>query len=813
MKHTFTILLLLASIVMADAQFSFGGRSRGPKIKGKITGVVKDSITGETVPFASVSMRRAGSKVVLNGVISEEDGEFKLGEVTPGKYDVIISFLGYEEKVLTNAETTPKDPDLDLGIIQLVESSLILDEVQITEKRALIENKVDKIVFNAEDDSSVAGGDATDVLRKVPLLSVDLDGNVSLRGSQQVQILINGKPSGMFSSNVADALKMFPADQIKKVEVITSPGAKYDGEGSAGIINIITKRSEIRGIAGSINTSIGNRSSNGNFSLNVGSGRFGFTTNGGVFWSLPQDATNSFTRTDLASGAELYSFGGITETERLGFNGSGNAFYDFNAYNSINTNFRLRGFGFDRDGSNSGQFFGQSFDRNTLAETLNSGYDWNTDYTMKFEENDTRQFSVAVGVTGNISDQESLITETGFTSREETVLNDADNVEITGQIDYVHPVGKSNKIEVGIKSVIRDIDSDSDYSVQTDQSNLFLYDQDVYAGYFSYNFMLGKFNVVTGVRYEHTDIKGDGDQDVQKFDFNYDNWLPNIAISKTLKGFRTVKVAYSKRIQRPSLFFINPFVNNTDFGNISYGNPFLEPEITDQYELSYNTNILGFTVFSSFYYRHNSSLIESVVAESEEFGGNVVTTYQNVGENKSIGTNIFLTKNIGRVTFRGGGDVYTYNATGVIDGQEVSNEAISYRLFTNGEVALSGTIKADFFGFFQAPRFTLQGENASFSIFGMGIRKDFKNSSIGLRIIEPFAANKFFDSDITNEAAGFKQVSSFGLPFRSIGINFRYKFGKVDFRERQSKIKNTDLKAGESGQGQQGQQQGGGARG
>ena len=812
MKHTFTIFLLLISIVVSEAQFSFGGRSRGPKIKGKITGIVKDSISGEAVPFASIAMKRAGSNVVLNGVISEENGEFKLGEVLTGKYDIVISFLGYEDKVIASAETTPKDPDLDLGIIQLVESSLVLDEVQITEKRSLIENKVDKIVFNAEDDSSVAGGDATDVLRKVPLLSVDLDGNVSLRGSQNVQILINGKPSGMFSSNVADALKMFPADQIKKVEVITSPGAKFDGEGSAGIINIITKRSEIRGIAGSINTSVGNRSSNGNFSLNVGSGRFGFTTNGGVFWSLPQDALNSFTRTDLVTGNELYTFGGVTETERLGFNGSLNAFYDFNAYNSINTNFRLRGFGFDRDGTNDGDFFGQAFDRRTLAETLNSGYDWNTDYTMKFEDNDTREFSIAVGVTGNIQNSENIVTETGFVTRDETILNDANNVEVTAQADYVHPVGKSNKLEMGIKTVIRDIDSDSDFSVQTDQSNLFLYDQDVYAGYLSYNFMLGKFNVVTGLRYEHTDINGDGDQDVQNFTFDYDNWLPNIAISKTLKGFRTVKVAYSKRIQRPSLFFINPFINNSDFGNISYGNPFLEPEITDQYEISYNTNFLGFTVFSSFYYRNNTSLIESVVTEDPDFQG-VVTTFNNVGENNSFGTNIFLTKNIGRLTFRGGGDVYTYNATGQIDGQEVSNSALSYRLFTNGELSLSGTIKADFFGFFQAPRFTLQGENASFSIFGMGIRKDFKNSSIGIRVIEPFAENKFFDSDITNEAAGFRQVSSFGLPFRSIGVNFRYKFGKVDFRERKAKIRNTDLKAGEGTNQGQGAQQGGGSRG
>lgn len=808
MKQIFTVLLFTIISFSAYSQFPGFGGSRGKTIKGNISGEIIDSLSREPIPFASIALKRAGTDRVLNGVISDDEGKFKIGEVTNGKYDVVITFLGYEEKFIANAETTLKDPDLNLGTIVMFESSLILDEVQITEKRALIENKVDKIVFNAEDDSSVAGGDATDVLRKVPMLSVDLDGNVSLRGSQNVRILINGKPSGMFSSNVADALKMFPADQIKKVEVITAPGAKYDGEGSAGIINIITKSNEIEGIAGNINASVGNRQNNGNASLNIGRGRFGFTMNGGLFYSIPQDATSSFLRTDLNTGSELYAFSGVNETERLGFRGSANAFYDFNAYNAINSNFSLRGFGFDYDGESSGEFFNVPFTRLSNGQTSNKGYDWNTDYTLKFEDSDVKEFVIAVQVSGNLQDQENDISETGFSARDELITNDADNLEITGQIDYTHPVGKSNKLEMGVKTVVRNIDSKSDYSVDTDRSNLFLYDQNVYAGYMSFNFFLKKFNIVTGLRYERTHIDGDGSDASQQFANNYDNFLPNIAISKTLKGFRTIKVSYSKRIQRPSLFYINPFVNNTDFGNIQFGNPYLEPEITDQYEMSYNTNFLGFTIFSSLYYKYNKSLIEQVSVEDETSGA-AITTFNNVGTNKSVGINLFTSKNIGRFTFRGGGDIYTYNATGEIEGQQVSNEALSYRLFTNGELSLSGTIKADFFGFFQAPRFTLQGENASFSIFGFGLRKDFKNSSIGLRIIEPFSDKKSFDSDITSEAAGFRQVSSFAIPFRSVGINFRYKFGKVDFKQRRSKIRNTDLKSGEGGQQQGGQQQGG----
>ena len=236
-----TFSFFLISFTLSAQWGGFGGGKKGPSIKGKITGKVMDATANVPVGFATISLRKAGSEKIINGTLSDENGEFKLADIKDGKYDIEVSFLGYKSKLIPDVELTLKDPDVSLNRISLDQDNVILDEVEITEKRALFENKVDKIVFNAEDDSSVAGGDAVDVLRKVPMLSVDLDGNVSIRGSQQVRILINGKPSGMFSANAADALKMFPADQIKKVEVITQPGAKYDGEGSGGIINIITK--------------------------------------------------------------------------------------------------------------------------------------------------------------------------------------------------------------------------------------------------------------------------------------------------------------------------------------------------------------------------------------------------------------------------------------------------------------------------------------------------------------------------------------------------------------------------------------------
>lgn len=807
------------------AQFPGGwGGKKGPSIKGKIEGMIVDSLTNEAVGFATVSLRKAGSDKILNGELTEDNGSFKLSEIVTGKYDITISFLGYEDRKLANVETTLKKPDLDLGKILLVPSSVLLEGVEITEERALIENKVDKIVFNAENDASIAGGDATEVLRKVPLLSVDLDGNVSLRGSQNVQILINGKPSGMFASNKADALKMFPADQIKKVEVITSPSAKFDGEGSSGIINIITKRAELNGVAGSVNASVGNRQSNSFINLNAGRGRFGFTSNGAVFYSHPNDGTNNILR---ENPVERLEESGVTTTSRLGFNGSASAFYDFNAFNALNTSVNFRGFGFDTEGTTNGTLDNPAFAsineyvRIANNDNLNSGFDWNTDYTKKFEGQDDREWSVAVQYSGNVQNQDYLVNEEhtiDFLSREELVENEGDNRETTLQTDYVHPFGKGNKLETGIKGVLRDITSDYKYFdvanqgrlLDEERSNNFDYNQDVISGYAQLGFFIAKkYSVTTGLRYEYTDIFGDFQEGTDPVENDYGNLLPNVTISRSLSGFRNIKVGYNRRISRPSLQFINPFNNSSNRFNVTVGNPQLEPEITDQLETSYNFNFKGFMVFASSYYKRTTGVIESIVGLND--AGISQTTYANIGTNNSIGLNIFTSKTINRLTVRGGGNVYTYNATGQIRGVELEANDVLYNIFFNGDYKITGTWKADFFGFFRSNQRTLQGTNPSFSIYGFGVRKEFKDWSLGFRVIEPFNDSKEFNSDIQGE--DFRLKTGFSIPFRSFGVNVRYKFGKVDFKQRKSKIKNNDLKQGEGGgqgQGGGGQQQGGG---
>lgn len=826
MKLFTTLAILLFFGFNATAQFGGFGNS-GPKIKGKISGEIIDSVTNVPIGFATISLKKAGKDKIINGTLSEDDGKFAFTDVGPGKYDIEISFIGYTAKILRDIETTKKDPDNNIGKIVLASTDYMLDEVEITGKRELFENKVDRIVFNAEDDSSISGGDATDVLRKVPNLSVDLDGNVSIRGSQNITILINGKPSGMFSNNVADALKMFPADQIKKVEVITSPGAKYDAEGSGGIINIVTKKANIEGVAGTVNASAGNRQNNSFINLNAGKGRFGSSINGAVFWSVPIDGIFEFERTDItAQGTRMLTQTGINNTERLGFNGSASAFYDINAYNSLNTSFSTRGFGFDTEGDISGMLTspiagqGFSFQRDQLTDNIVSGFDWNTDYTRTFEGNETQELVFAYQFSRNDQDQDNSVIETNSITalnRDEFQFNDSDNLEHTGQIDYTHPLSDDVKLETGVKTVIRDIISDfqysqrpfgstEDYTIDNSRSNLFNYNQDVFAGYGQMSFPIGKFQAITGLRYEKTVISGDNRTGEVDFENDYDNWIPNFTISRPLKNFRNLKFSYSKRISRPSLRFINPFNNSIDRTNVNLGNPFLDPEITHQYEVGYNTRVLGFNIFGSAFFRRTNDIIEQVLGVNDQ--GISINTFDNVGRNNSFGVNMFVNKSINKLTVRFGGDVFTYDGEGVVNGEPRENSAFQYQIFTNGEYSISGSVKADFFGFFRSDQATLQGSTPSFSIFGVGIRKEFKNNwSLGIRIIEPFEERKGFNTALDGET--FSQVSSFAIPFRSFGVNVRYKFGKVDFKERRSKISNNDQKSGGDGQG--GGQQGGGS--
>ncbi len=809
-KHLFTLVFAFSAATLFAQPGSFpmggaGNMQRGPSTVGKISGILLDSMTQAPLEFATVVLTDARGKD-LDGVITDEKGAFRFQEVKTGTYKLQVSFIGYEAKTLNAVTTTLEKPDLDLGQLYLLGEGVNLNEIEVVGQAAAVENKIDKLVYNAEKDITI-GGDAGDVLRRVPLLSVDLDGNVTLRGSSNIQILINGKPSTLFSSNIADALKSIPAEQIKNVEVITTPTAKYDGEGTAGIINIITKKKSVEGFTGSTNVSIGTRQNNANLNLNLTRGRFSLNGGLGAWFSWPRDGRFEFIRRDDINNIVLLEQRGASTNAVYGPNGNIGASYDINAYNSLSTSVSLRGFGNTRDNNISVFPFEQTaYNRINDTKSFRGGFDWSTDYRKTYKKPE-RELSMALQLSANKNYQDDAILEedANFLVLKDVLNeNDGNNVETTLQLDYVHPFTPSVKLETGAKGVMRKIDSDFSYfdnladAFDPNQTDVFHYNQDVYAGYASFNVKLGKnYGLVAGARYEHTTIAGNFEIDGNPFTNDYDNILPSVIFSRTFKNFQSVKASFTRRIQRPSLRYVNPFTDVNDSRSVSRGNPYLSPELTDQFEIMYSGFVKGVVLNGSIYYKTTTDIIEGYTVLDPNTNVST-TTFQNIGKNNSIGLNFFFSATIKKFwTLRGNFNVYTYDAESTTPGLTLSNSAVLYGGNINSTFAFKKGWRVELFGFYRANEQSLQGNNTSFSIFNVGVMKEFnKKLSLGIRIVEPFHENKEFINELQGE--GFYQRSVSTIAFRSFGISVNYRFGKLDFKEpaqRRRGVRNDDLKS------------------
>ncbi|RKD12376.1 TonB-dependent receptor [Pelobium manganitolerans] len=828
MKFIYLSFLLFVS-ALGFAQFPGAAQNT---ITGKITATVIDSASGKPVEYATVALAKSGQTKSSNGSLADGKGVFKIENVRPGRYRLSVSFIGYNTKVLDPVETTLSKPDLNLGEIRLSPSNKVLKEVTVTGQANIIENKIDKIVYNAEKDVAVAGGNSTDVLRKVPLLSVDYEGNLSLRGSSNVKVLINGKPSGTMAGNMADALKAIPADQIKSVEVITSPSAKYDAEGTSGIVNIITKKSNLEGISGSINAGVGTRQNSGNGNLNIKKGRLTLSGNAGGYYSWPQTSKLSFNKTSNDQSVVLKQSGEST-TERLSSNGSVGADYDINNYNSISTSLKLNWFQFSVDGNNLNQNqFGNiynEFNRKSDTKTRVIGYDWNNDYTHKFKK-EGQEISFAFQFTRSNLDNDyrsDFLFPTGSSIQDSSELGNSDaiNKEKTFQIDYVHPF-KKVVWEIGAKTILRDISNDSEVEVfypynnstvsNPDRNYLYNYNQNVYAAYSTFGFTLAKkYGVKAGARVESTVIDGNANNGSAKnnIDNSYHNITPSVVLSRSFKNFQTVKLSYNQRIQRPSLFYLNPFRDSSDPLNASEGNPKLSPEISDNFELNYSTFIKTTVINASVYYRRTSDIIESVVSNYTLDNGKTgsLTTYTNVGSNNSYGFNFFGSVNpIKPLTLRANLNVNSYDIqlnsqSAGASGANNDKTYLMYNAFASATYLLPQGFTVETFLITSSPRRSFQGKNPSFSMWNIGLKKELfdKKGSIGINVIDPFNDRKNFESEI--KSADFTQRSNFSIPFRSVGVNFSWRFGSLKVSNKPKRgVSNDDLKQGENNGGAQG---------
>ncbi|PHN08357.1 TonB-dependent receptor domain-containing protein [Flavilitoribacter nigricans] len=834
MKKLLLSLSLLFTLVFSYAQFP--GQSSGTSLRTKgiarIAGTVLDSEGGSGVEFATISLFLTDKNELIDGTITDDKGKFSLNDLIDGNYYIEISYLGFEKKVLENI-VIEKERNVDLEAVALSQGANVLDEVTVTSDRSLIEEKVDRMVYNAEKDNLAKGGDAADVLRKVPLLQVDLEGNVSIRGSSNIRVLINNKPSTIVAASIADALKMLPADMIKSVEVITSPSAKYDAEGSGGIINIITKKNDLEGYYLNLNTGVGLRGSNLGLNGSYRRGRFGLTLGGfgRAFYNKAEtDITQATTLNDMVNLTKQFSDAsdnGIFGRYNLGFD------YDLDKTQFLSGGIRYGVRRFSRDQLQTTEIYRNDELFSTNLRDINSlrysgTIDLNLDYLKSFKPQQELSISTLYSRTNENSNfvSDNLDANQSFLNSLKN-LDDNLNEEITLQADFITPFGDNQIFEVGAKGILRMVNSDYSY-LFAETPNSFTqdfnrpagtldYSQNVAAAYTSYTYSTpSKYTFKAGLRWERTAIEATQDnENIQIPD--YSNLVPSINASKKLGGLTTLKLGYNRRIQRPWLRQLNPNVNIQNSQNIEVGNPNLRPELTDNIELALSTMVKKTYLNISVFGRLTDNAINQIRFPIDSIPGAILSTYENIGREQAIGMNLFANINISdKWSVNGGVDIDYARLNGQVTGLDgtsitAENSGFNYGGRLMSQLKLDGGWSMQAFTFMRGRRVELQGNRGGFGMYALGVNKDFKNDRGSYGIALENFASRGWNVRSELDAVAFSQVSNMYLLNRSVKINFTYKFGQMDFRNTRKtrSVRNDDLMGDGGGDMQGGGMQGG----
>ena len=815
---------------------------------GKISGVLMDSTTNKPVEFATVALLSTTTNKPIDGTIADAKGEFTLAKIAPGSYRLMYSFIGYKDK-RSAVVTVDDNSAINLGTVKIRADVRTLSEVNVVGQAAIIEEKVDRLVYNADKDIAAKGGDATDIMRKVPMLSVDLDGNISLRGSSNVRVLINNKPSTIVAASVADALKQIPADMIKTVEVITSPSAKYDAEGSAGIINIVTKKNTLKGATLDVNGGAGNRGAMLGVSGNLRTTKMGFSLSGfgrseynvkGAF--LNDQSTRTYdatTNTYSASTRTVQS--ASTLNQRLHGNYQLGWDYDINKTTSLVASLRYGA----RNGisnqtnlltqtTSPSLFFPIINNRNVQTKDLSGTVDANVSYTKTYKPQ--QEFSVLALYSRNnrtnnfVADILGGVDFQTITARQKND-NPSYNQESTIQVDYQTPIKDNQMIEFGGKGIFRQVNSQYQYFVangadapfvvdDTRKGNGLDYDQNIAASYLSYTYRTkSKYTIKAGARYEYTTINArfsnESDGTAQPIP-NYGNLVPSINISKSLKGGKIIKLAYNRRIQRPGIQFLNPNVNSSNPTNITVGNPYLSPELTDNLEFGTSANVKGLYLNASLFARRTANEITAVRDVLVQPVGDptnptyqqvIRTNYLNVGRQDAVGMNVFANGTLfSKLQIGGGVDFYHVNLT--------NNNANPIYSASNSGWVVGGRVMSSLslrngwgfqlFGGARGNQVQLQGTQGGMFFYSLGMRKEFndKKASIGLAaeniFNHPFTQRSELNSPILTQSS---QNSFYNAGVR---LTFSYKLGKMSFNDspkNRKSINNDDVKGGDGGGG------------
>ncbi|CAN5629179.1 outer membrane beta-barrel family protein [soil metagenome] len=767
---------------------------------GKVMGILKDSTTKANMEFASIAVLRLRDSSAVGGALTDEKGRFLIEELKPGRYIIRITSIGFRTLDSKPFLLTPQDAVKDFGSVYMPPSNKNLKEVKIEGEKEQYVNSLDKKIYNVEKDIVATGGTAADIMKNIPSVNIDVDGKVSLRGSENVTILIDGKPSGVGGGDKAALLQQLPAGSIESVEIITNPSARYDAEGMAGIINIKTKHDKNNGLNGTVSVGVGTGDKyNSGFTLNNRGKKVNLYTSYNVrqenrTFEGASDRLNLYNEPNT-----IYT----TDNEGLNHNETHNAKLgaDFflSQYNTLsasfgyNNRFETRNERIDYSFQSAEGISYLDFYRRNHELEKSDGGEGLLDFKHVFPGSKTElTASASFNMNQRKSNERYANYFTDATLQSSRNITDAAYSTAVVQSDFVHPINDKSKFEAGVKGTMRRNDNDvtglqsqdgENFVVVDNYTNRFIYTDKVFAGYAQYTGKFMVFDYMAGVRTEASIIEGDSRADSSDFTNDYIDLFPSATVKYTVNQVNELQVSYSRRINRPGQGQLNPFTDYADSLNVRSGNPKLSPEYISSIELGYFRRIKEQSVGATIYYRYTTDLITRYRIV-EPVSGVTTTTFRNFSSSQNIGLELVLRNQLGK-KFSATTSVNIFQNK--IDGSNVDAElqsnatnwnartTINYKLFA----ATSLQVTANY----MAPSVNPQGTFKGMSGVDVGFRQDFMKGKLNLSISvsDIFDIRKF---EIHQDTPDF--ISDFYRKRESRVANFTlsYRFGVADTSKR-----------------------------
>jgi len=764
-----------------------------------ITGKVIDKETGEPLEYATVAFFSKKQNKIVTGGITDINGNFSI-PVKTGIYDISIEYISFKTQKISNKKLTI---DENIGTFSLEIDAESLAAVEVIAERTTVEIKLDKKIYNVGKDLTVSGGTVSDVLDNVPSVSVDVEGNVALRGNDNVRILINGKPSGLVGLNSTDALRQLPAESIEKVEVITSPSARYDAEGTAGILNIILRRSKLQGLNGAITTNVGYNPSagiSGNINYRTGDVNI-FNTTGYSYREIPG---NSYTSSNYLTSGNTLEETREFDRVRKGINTNFGVEWYINDSASLTTSIFYRDSNNESNSTNNLLQFDSN--NNILSQGTRFDPELEDDKTIQYSANFTKNFKTS-GHTltfdfqyeDSTEDENSLIEIDNILSEKVGTLEDQTRILL--QSDYVLPIGEKSQFELGYRGNFNNLTTDyeiqllnnaNQFEVDTNLSNILNYKEYVTAVYSQFGSKLGKFSYLLGLRMENTQITIDQETTGDFNKKNYTGLFPTVNLSYAFSDDENVTLGYAKRLRRPRSRFINPFPSRSSVTSIFQGNPDLDPSYSGTFDLGYLKRFGKFTFNSSIYYTHSTddfSFISFDTGNTVDVNGEQVPVIQrgpiNLATNDRTGVEFTLTYSPSRKwRVSGNANLFQSETVGTTpNGLSLDNKNTSWFARINNKYTLPASIDWQTSIFYMGPSEDAQNKREGIFTTTMAFSKDLfkEKASLAFNVSDLFNSRKRKSNTFTPT---FNSYGEFQWRERSFNLSFTYRFNQQKKRQR-----------------------------